>query len=70
MPEQKNAKGTKVFKKKSGSAKLSVNSRTGKVTVKKGTKKGTYKAKISVTAKGTSAYKPMTKTVTVKIRVK
>ena len=67
----KKAKGTKVYKKLSGSSKVSINSRTGKLTVKKGLKKGkTYKIKVRVTAKGNTAYKAGSKTVTVKIKVK
>ena len=67
----KNAQGTVTFKKKSGSsAKLSINSSTGLITVKKGTKKGTYKIVVAVTAAGNKQYKSGTKTVTVKVTVK
>ena len=44
--------------------------KTGKITVKKGLKKGVYKVKVKVTIKGTGAYKSKSKTVTVKIKVK
>ncbi|MCR5543399.1 MAG: hypothetical protein K6F55_04550, partial [Eubacterium sp.] len=47
-----------------------VNSKTGKITVKKKLKKGIYKVKIKVTAAGNDKYKKVTKTVTVKVRVK
>lgn len=47
-----------------------VNSKTGKVTIKKGLKKGTYKVKIKVTAAGDEWYKAKSKNVTVKIKVK
>ena len=48
-----------------------VNSVTGKITVKKGTRKGLYTLKVKIRANGTTYYKPSaTKTVTVKIRVK
>ncbi|MBQ9062154.1 MAG: cadherin repeat domain-containing protein [Eubacterium sp.] len=47
-----------------------VNSKTGKLTIKKGLKKGTYKVKIKVSAAGDVNYKPLTKSVTVKIMVK
>lgn len=57
-------KGKKSFKKYFKVAK------NGKITVKKGLKKGTYKVKIKVTAAGTAVYKAKTKTVTVKIKVK
>ena len=64
------AKGTVTYAKKSGSKKLTINSKTGKVTVKKGTGTGTYSIKVSVTAKGTSNYKKLVKTVTVRVSVK
>ena len=67
----KNAQGTVTFKKKSGSSgKLSINSKTGLITVKKGTKAGTYKIVVAVTAAGNKQYKAGTKTVTVKVKVK
>lgn len=66
----KNAKGTVTFKKLSGNSKISVNKKTGKITVKKGLKKATYKIKVKVTAKGNKNYKAGSKTVTVKIKVK
>ena len=65
----KNSKGTVSFKKTSGNKKITV-SKAGKVTVKKGLKKGTYKVKVKVTAAGTTAYKAGSKTVTVKIVIK
>ena len=53
---------------------LSFNAKNGKITVKKGTKKGTYKMKVTVTAAGTNTddpqYKSGTKKVTVKVVVK
>ena len=49
---------------------LAVNKTTGKVTVKKGTKKGTYTIKIKVAAAGNANYKSATKTVTCKVIVK
>lgn len=57
----KKAKFKKYFK---------VNAANGKITVKKGLKKGTYKVKIRVTASGNSIYKAGTKYVTVKVKVK
>ncbi len=65
-----NAKGTVSYKKSSGNGKITINKKTGKITVKKGLKKGTYKVKIKVTAAGNATYKAATKTVTVKIKVK
>ena len=42
----------------------------GRITVKKGTKRGIYTIKVKVAATGNSNYKPATKTATVKISVK
>ena len=66
------AKGQKVlFVKASGNKAFTINKSTGKVTVKKGLKKGTYKVRIKVMATGNDTYKASDwKTVTVKIRVK
>ena len=66
----KNAEGKVTFRKKSGSKRLKINKKTGAITVKKGTKKGTYKMKVKVTAAGNQSYKTGSKTVTVKVRVK
>ena len=49
---------------------LSVNKKTGVVTVKKKAKKGTHQLKVKVKASGTASYKAGTKTVIVKVRVK
>ena len=65
----KNAQGMISYKKKSGSKKLSI-SNTGKITIKKGTKKGTYKMKVTVTASGNNIYNMDAKIITVKIKVK
>ncbi|MBR2108708.1 MAG: Ig-like domain-containing protein [Ruminococcus sp.] len=66
----KNAKGTVSFKKISGNKQITINKKTGNITVRKGLKKGTYKFKVKVTAAGNTTYKPNSKTVTVKIKVK
>ena len=66
----KKAKGTLTYTKKSGSKYLSINKKNGKITVKKGTPKDTYKIKIKITAAGDQNYKKGSKTVTVKIKVK
>jgi len=58
----------KAYDKKAGK-KIKVSS-SGKVTVKKGLKKGTYKIKVNVTAAGNVAYRAVTKTVTLTIKVK
>ena len=47
-----------------------INSSNGNVTIKKKLKKGTYKLKVSVTAAGNDNYKPITQTVSFKIKVK
>ena len=62
-------KGKVTYKKSSGNKKITVSS-AGKITVKKGLKKGTYTLKVKVTAAGTVTYKAKTKTVSVKIKVK
>lgn len=69
----KKAKGTVSYKNVStqkAAKKFTVNAKNGKITLAKGTKKGTYKVKIKVTAAGNKSYKPLSKTVTVKVRVK
>lgn len=67
----KKAKGAVTYAKVSkGSSKALTISKKGVITVKKGTKKGTYKIKVKVTAKGNKTYSAITKTVTVKIKVK
>ena len=59
-------KGKKSFRKK-----FSVNAKTGKVTVKKRLKKGTYKVKVKVKAAGNANYKASAwKTVMFKVKVK
>lgn len=66
----KNSQGTKTYvKQKGSSSKLTVNKTSGKITVKKGTKKGKYKIKVKVTAAGNKNYKSLSKTVTVTIKV-
>ncbi len=63
------AQGKVTYTKSSGNKKITVAS-NGKITIKKGLKKGTYKVKIKVTAAGNATYKAATKTVTVTIKVK
>ncbi|MCR5207849.1 MAG: hypothetical protein K6C14_05160, partial [Eubacterium sp.] len=65
----KNATGKLSFKKSKGNKKITVK-KNGKIVVKKGLKKGTYKIKIKVTAAGSANCKASVKTVTVKIKVK
>ena len=66
----KKAKGKVAFIKKSGSSKIRINKKTGKVTVKKGLKKKTYKVKVTVKAAGNKSYWPKKVTKTFKIRIK
>ena len=62
-------KGKLTFKKVKGNKKITV-SKAGKVTVKKGLKKGTYKVRVKVSAAAKGNYKKAAKTVTVKVVVK
>lgn len=66
------AKGALSYAKVSSgsSSALSVSKSSGKVTVKKGTKKGTYTVKIKVTAAGDANHKSKSVTVTCKVVVK
>ena len=61
--------GTKTFKKAKGPKFISVNKKSGKITVKKGTKKGKYTVRIKVTAAGNKNYKKESKTVKVTVIV-
>lgn len=65
----KKAQGSVEFIKLSGSKKVTI-SKKGRITVKKGTKKGTYKIKVRVTAAGNSQYEKGSKTVLLKIKIK
>ncbi|HAM16304.1 MAG TPA: hypothetical protein DCP91_10730 [Eggerthellaceae bacterium] len=51
-------------------ASLTVNPKNGKITVAKGTKKGTYTIKVKLTSKATANYTSVSKTVKVKLKVK
>lgn len=63
--------GAKTYVRVSGNKKISVNKKTGKVTIKKGLKKGKYKVKVKVKAAGDANYKASAyKTVTFVIKVK
>ena len=64
-----NAQGAVTYAKASGNKKITV-AKNGKITVKKGLKKGAYKVKIKVTAAGNDEYNAAVKTVTVTIKVK
>ena len=61
--------GKITYKKLSGSSKLVVAS-NGKVTVRKGTRRGTYRAIVQIRAAQSSKYKARTVKITVTVRVK
>lgn len=65
-----NSKGTLSYKKTSGTSAITVNSKTGKIYVKKGLKKGTYKVKIQIRTAARGYYNAGSKTVTVTVKVK
>ena len=62
--------GAVTYEKLSGSARLKVNATTGKITVKKKTKKGTYSVRVKITSAATANYNAASKVVTVVIKVK
>ena len=49
---------------------FTVNKKTGKITVKKGTANGRYTVRIKVTAAGTAAYKKASKVIEARITVR
>ena len=65
----KKNQGKVTYAKKSGNSSITV-AKNGKVTVKKGLKKGTYSIKVNVTAAGNTNYNKLTKAVTFKVVVK
>lgn len=65
-----NAQGKVTYSKVSGSSALTINKKTGQVTVKKGAKKGTYTIKVKATAAGNANYKARSRYVTCKVVVK
>ena len=67
----KRGQGSLLYAKVKGNKKITINRTTGKVTVKKKIKKGTYKVKVKVIATGNDTYRDSGwKTVTFKIKVK
>lgn len=64
------SKGTLTYAKASGNSAFTVNKTNGKITVKKGLKKGTYKIKVKISAKAKGNYNAGSKTVTVTVKVK
>ena len=61
--------GALTYAKAKGHKKIAI-AGNGRITVKKGLKKGVYKVKVKVTAAGNADYKPVSKTATFKIRVR
>ena len=61
--------GQLTYKKKKGNKKISINGKTGKVTVKKGLEKKTYNVKVLVRAAGNGNYKTSESNVDFKIKV-
>ena len=67
----KKGQGKLTYKKVSGNKGITINKKTGKVTVKKGLKKGTYKVKVKVRAAGNKNYKASAwKMVKITIKIK
>lgn len=66
----KRAQGKLAYKKISGNKKITVNAKTGKLTLEKGLKKGKYNVKIRITAKGNANYNAASKKIKVVVRVK
>ncbi len=64
------AKGTVSYRKLSGSRRLTINKTSGKIKVKKGTRKGTYRIKVKVSASGDDNFASGSKTVTVRVKVR
>ena len=62
--------GTLTYAKVSGNSKITINKKNGKVTIKKGLKKGTYKVKVKVTAQGNDTYETSYKEVTFRVKIK
>lgn len=61
--------GTLRFAKLSGTGRININ-KYGKIIVKKGTKPGTYKIKVRITANGDKNYRKTTKSVYITVKVK
>ena len=58
------------FTKTSGNKKITISKKTGRITIKKGLKKGTYKVKIIVSAAGNRNFEGVEKKITLKIKIK
>ena len=63
--------GNKVkYKLVKGNKRIKLSTSSGKITVKKGTKKGTYKIKVKMMVEGDEQYLPYSKTKTITIKVR
>ena len=62
--------GIRTYAITKGSKKITINKKTGRITLKKGLKKGTYKVRVKVSAAGNDYYKPAVKYATVTVKVK
>jgi hypothetical protein len=68
---RKTRSGKKVIKAgKKTAGKFRINAKTGKITLKKGIKKGTYKLKVNVEDAGNNNYNTRTQTVTITVIVR
>ena len=66
----KNAQGKLSYSLVSGSGRLKLDTKTGRLTVRKGTKRGSYTAKVKLTAKGNKNYNAYSKMFKVTVKVK
>lgn len=66
----RHAQGKVTFDKTEGDPKIRIHKKTGRVTVKKGIKKGTHTVTVRVIVSGNSNYEPADKTISFKIRIK
>lgn len=65
----KKGRGTVSYAKTSGVKGIVISASTGKVSVKKGLAKGTYKVTVKIRAAGTDNYKVAAKTVAIRVKV-
>lgn len=63
------AKGTLSYQKVKGKKKITIKPVIGKITIKKGLKKGSYKVTVKVTASGDETYTPLTSKVVFAVNV-
>ena len=66
---QQKGSGILRYKKLSGNSKITLDPSTGKVTLKKGLKKGRYRVSVEVRAKGDKNHKSVTKTAVFTVRI-